>query len=244
MDKRFYITTAIFYVNGAPHIGSAYEMLIADVIARARRSLGEQVFFLTGLDEHGQKVQQAAQAQGKTPQAYCDELAEVWKSLAKNLELTNDDFIRTTEPRHKRVVQAILGKLHAEGFFYKAAYKGFYSVKEETFLTEKDRLPDGTFPAAYGEVVELVEENYYFKLKEQQDWLIDYIERNPGFIQPDYRRNEVLGFLKNNTLEDLCITRPANRLNWGIPLPFDPAFVTYVWFDALVNYVSVPADEG
>ena len=244
MDKRFYITTAIFYVNGAPHIGSAYEMIIADVIARARRSLGQEVFFLTGLDEHGQKVQQAAQAQGKSPQAYCDELSEVWKTLAKTVELTNDDFIRTTEPRHKRVVQAILSKLHSEGFFYKAAYKGFYSVKEETFLTEKDRLPDGKFPASYGDVTELVEENYYFKLKDQQAWLIDYIEKNPEFIQPDYRRNEVLGFLKNNALEDLCITRPANRLSWGIPLPFDPAFVTYVWFDALVNYVSVPADEG
>lgn len=241
MDKRFYITTAIFYVNGAPHIGSAYEMLIADVIARARRSLGAEVFFLTGLDEHGQKVQQAAQAQGKAPQTYCDEFADIWKALADRLELTNDDFIRTTEPRHKQVVQAILSKLNKEGFFYKAAYKGFYSVKEETFLTEKDRLPDGTFPASYGEVHELVEENYYFKLKDQQAWLIDYIEKNPAFIQPDYRRNEVLGFLKNNTLEDLCITRPLNRLNWGIPLPFDPAFVTYVWFDALVNYVSVPA---
>ncbi len=244
MDKRFYITTAIFYVNGEPHIGSAYEMVIADVIARARRSLGEEVFFLTGLDEHGQKVQQAAQASGKTPQNYCDELSAIWKSLAAKLELTNDDFVRTTESRHKQVVQAILSKLHAEGFFYKDTYTGFYSTKEETFLTEKDRLPDGTFPAHYGEVTELVEQNYYFKLKDQQAWLIDYIEKNPGFIQPDNRRNEVLGFLKNNVLEDLCISRPANRLNWGIPIPFDTNFVTYVWFDALVNYISIPAAHG
>ncbi len=244
MDKRFYITTAIFYVNGEPHIGSAYEMIIADVIARARRSLGENVFFMTGLDEHGQKVQQAAQASGKSPQNYCDELSAIWKSLTARLELTNDDFVRTTEQRHKQVVQEILSKLHAGGFFYKDTYEGFYSTKEETFLTEKDRLPDGTFPANYGEVTKLVEENYYFKLKDQQPWLIDYIEKNPGFIQPDYRRNEVLGFLKNNVLEDLCITRPTSRLNWGIPVPFDPSFVTYVWFDALVNYISIPAAHG
>jgi methionyl-tRNA synthetase len=244
MDKRFYITTAIDYVNGEPHLGHAYEKIVADVIARSRRSLGQEVFFLTGVDEHGQKVQQTALAQGKTPQAYCDELAVVWKSLATKLELTVSDFVRTTEPRHKEFVQAILAQLHAENQFYKANYTGYYSTKEETFLTEKDRLPDGSFPPQYGEVTELVEENYYFKLKDQQAWLITYIEANPGFIQPDNRRNEVLGFLKNNTLEDLCITRPANRLNWGIPLPFDSNFVTYVWFDALVNYISIPASHG
>jgi methionyl-tRNA synthetase len=222
MSKRFYITTAIDYLNGQPHLGHAYEKIISDVIARARRSLGEEVFFLTGLDEHGQKVQQAAQKEGKSPQAYCDELAGDWKSFARALQLTNDDFVRTTEPRHKDVVQAILDRLHSTGHFYRAEYRGFYSQREETFLTEKDRRPDGTFDPAYGEVVELVEQNYYFKLKDQQQWLIDYIETHPEFIQPDYRRNEVLGFLMNNTLEDLCITRPAARLNWGIRLPFDP----------------------
>ncbi len=239
MSKRFYITTAIDYVNGQPHLGHAYEKIIADVIARARRSLGQEVFFLTGLDEHGQKVQQAAIAEGKTPQIYCDELAADWKSFAKILGLTNDDFVRTTDQRHKEFVQAILSKLNDAGHFYKATYTGFYSAKEETFLTEKDRLPDGKFDASYGEVVELKEDNYYFKLGAQQQWLIDYIEANPSFVQPDYRRNEVLGFLKNNTLEDLCISRPLARLNWGIPLPFDPEFVTYVWFDALVNYISI-----
>jgi len=244
MSKRFYITTAIDYVNGQPHLGHAYEKVIADVIARARRSLGEEVFFLTGLDEHGQKVQQVAQSEGKDPQAYCDSLAEDWKAFAKTLALTNNDFVRTTEARHKTFVQAILSKLNAEGQFYKATYSGFYSAKEETFLTEKDRLPDGTFDPAYGEVVELKEDNYYFKLKDHQQWLIDYLEKNPGFVQPDYRRNEVLGFLKNNTLEDLCITRPAARLNWGIPIPFDQDYVTYVWFDALVNYISIPAAHG
>jgi methionyl-tRNA synthetase len=244
MNKRFYITTAIDYVNGQPHLGHAYEKIVADVIARSRRSLGQETFFLTGLDEHGQKVQQAAQAEGKSPQAYCDKLAADWKAFAKKLELTNDDFVRTTDPRHKEFVQAILAKLHADGHFYKASYTGFYSTKEETFLTEKDRRPDGTFDPSYGEVVELLEDNYYFKLKAHQQWLIDYLEANPSFVQPDHRRNEVLGFLKNNELEDLCLTRPAARLNWGIPLPFDPNFVTYVWFDALVNYISIPAAHG
>jgi methionyl-tRNA synthetase len=244
MSKRFYITTAIDYVNGEPHLGHAYEKVIADVIARARRSLGAEVFFLTGLDEHGQKVQQAAQSKGMSPQQYCDELSQTWRAMAQKLELTIDDFVRTTEPRHKEIVQAILSKLNAAEHFYKAAYKGYYSTKEETFLTEKDRLPDGSFPASYGEVTELQEENYYFKLKDHQQWLTDYIEKTPDFIQPEYRRNEVLGFLKNNTLEDLCITRPINRLNWGIPIPFDPNFVTYVWFDALVNYISIPAAHG
>jgi methionyl-tRNA synthetase len=244
MNKRFYITTAIDYVNGQPHLGHAYEKIVADVIARSRRSMGQEVFFLTGLDEHGQKVQQAAQAEGKSPQIYCDELAADWKAFAKKLELTNDDFVRTTEPRHKGFVQAILSRLHAAGQFYKETYKGFYSTREETFLTDRDRLPDGTFDPAYGEVIELEESNYWFKLRDHQQWLIDYLEGNPSFVQPDYRRNEVLGFLKNNTLEDLCISRPASRLNWGIPLPFDKDFVTYVWFDALVNYISIPAAHG
>ncbi len=244
MSKRFYITTAIYYVNGQPHLGHAYEMVLTDVIARARRSLGQETFFLTGLDEHGQKVQQVALAEGKTPQAYCDELASIWQSFARRLELTYDDFIRTTQSRHKQAVQAILARLHADGHFYKATYEGFYSTKEETFLTEKDRRPDGTFDPVYGEVVRLQEENYYFKLQAHQRWLIEYIEQNPTFIAPEHRRNEVLGFLKNNVLEDLCISRPLSRLNWGIPMPFDPNYVTYVWFDALTNYISVPAAAG
>src|ERR1043166_5106579 len=158
MDKRFYITTAIDYVNGQPHLGHAYEKIIADVIARARRLLGEPVFFLTGMDEHGQKVQQAALAEGKQPQQYCDELALSWQAFAKKLGLTNDDFVRTTEPRHKQVVQALLSKLYAEGHFYKAQYEGYFSVKEETFLTDKDRNPDGTFDPAWGEVIRLKED--------------------------------------------------------------------------------------
>jgi methionyl-tRNA synthetase len=244
MSKRFYITTPIYYVNDAPHIGHAYTTILADVLSRFHRALGDEVFFLTGLDEHGQKVQQAAEKRGRTPQQHCDELALVWKAFAAKLNLSNDDFVRTTEPRHKEIVQASLAKVHAAGQIYKQTYSGFYSTKEETFLTDKDRRPDGTFDPSYGEVIELKEDNYFFKLKEQQQWLIDYLEANPSFVQPDYRRNEVLGFLKNSTLEDLCISRPTARLNWGIPLPFDKDFVTYVWFDALVNYISIPAAHG
>lgn len=244
MSKRFYITTAIYYVNGSPHLGHAYEKIICDVIARARRSFGQEVFFLTGLDEHGQKVQQAAQAEGKSPQAYCDELATQWQEFAARLGITNDDFVRTTQPRHKAVVQAMLTKLHAQGDLYKAPYRGWYSWKEETFLTEKDRLPDGTFDPVWGEVKELIEENWYFRMAKHQPWLIEFIEANPTFVQPDSRRNEVLGFLKSQTLEDLCISRPAARLNWGIPIPFDSDYVNYVWFDALSNYYSIPVALG
>lgn len=244
MSKRFYITTAIDYVNGQPHLGHAYEKVVTDVIARARRCLGQQVYFLTGLDEHGQKVQQVALAEGQAPQAYCDQLAASWQNFVARLNLTNDDFVRTTQPRHKTVVQTILSRLHAEGHFYKAPYKGFYSAKEETFLTDKDRRPDGTFDPVWGEVAELVEDNWYFRMSRHQQWLIDHLEANPEFVYPTARRNEVLGFLKNHTLEDLCISRPAARLNWGIPLPFDPEYVTYVWFDALSNYISVPTALG
>ncbi len=244
MSKYFYITTAIDYLNGEPHLGHAYEKVAADVIVRARRSLGERVFYLTGLDEHGQKVQQAAHAEGKSPQAYCDDLSVLWRQFTQRLGLSNDDFVRTTEPRHKDAVVALLLKLRAEGHFYKAPHRGYYSTAAEMFLTEKDRLPDGSFDPAYGKVIELEEENYYFKLRQHQRWLIDYIEARPDFIAPDYRRNEVLGFLRNNELADLSISRPKARLSWGIPIPFDPDYVTYVWFDALVNYISVPAAHG
>src|SRR5215471_2462409 len=244
MSKRFYLTTAIDYVNGEPHLGHAYEKIIADVIVRAHRSLGQSTFFLTGLDEHGQKVQQAAAAEGKTPRQYCDGLAIVWKAFVNKLGLLTDDFVRTTEPRHQQVVQAILSKLDQQGQFYQKEYEGFYSTKAETFLTEKDRKPGGAFDREYGEVVRLKEQNYYFKLQAHQPWLIDHIEQNPSFVQPETRRNEILGFLKHDQLEDLCITRPVARLNWGIPFPLDNSYVTYVWFDALVNYITVPAAHG
>lgn len=244
MSDCFYITTAIDYVNGLPHLGHAYEKVVTDVMARSRRSLGERVFFLTGIDEHGQKVQQAALAEGKEPQVYCDELAVAWRGLATALNLSNDDFVRTTEARHRTVVQAILAKLAREGRFREGTYEGWYSPKEETFLTDKDRQPDGQFPAVYGEVNRLSEKNYFFPLAPYQEWLIGHIESNPDFIYPENRRNEVLGFLRKEALEDLCISRPKARLAWGIPLPFDPEYVTYVWFDALTNYATVPAALG
>jgi methionyl-tRNA synthetase len=251
MSKRVFITTAIDYTNGQPHLGHAYEKIITDVLARARRGAGQDVFFLTGLDEHGQKVQQAAIAEGKDPQIYCDELAVTWRAFAATLNLSNNDFIRTTDQRHKQVVQALLLKIYnddrnlpeSERNIYKAEYRGFYSTRQETFLTEKDRLPDGTFDPIYGEVIELVEENYYFRLSKYQEWLLDFLKANRDFIYPVSRWNEIIGFL-GQPLEDLCITRPKARLNWGIPLPFDEDFVTYVWFDALVNYITVPASLG
>ncbi|MCX8090393.1 MAG: methionine--tRNA ligase [Verrucomicrobiae bacterium] len=244
MNKRFFITTAIDYVNGQPHLGHAYEKILADVIARARRSLGQEVFFLTGVDEHGQKVQQAAQARGLSPQAYCDELAAEWRAFVKKLGISNDDFVRTTERRHQAVVQAVLNKLYAQGDLYKAPYRGWYSWKEETFLTDKDREPDGSWHPRWGEVRELVEDNWYFRMAGHQSWLIEYIEAHPEFVRPETRRNEVLGFLKTRELEDLCISRPAARLSWGIPIPFDPDYVCYVWFDALMNYFSIPVAHG
>ena len=244
LSKQFYITTAIDYVNGQPHLGHAYEKVITDVIARARRCLGEEVFYLTGLDEHGQKVQQAAEATGQDAQTYCDGLAQDWQSFVEKLGISNNDFVRTTDARHKAVVAEVLQQLYDKGEFYQDEYVGFYSAKQETFLTEKDRNEDGEFDPIYGEVQELRENNYYFKLGQHQQWLIDYIEANPDFVAPDYRRNEVLGFLKNETLEDLCISRPKERLEWGIPLPFDPNYVTYVWFDALSNYLSIPRSRG
>jgi methionyl-tRNA synthetase len=168
----------------------------------------------------------------------------VWRGLASRLNLSHDDFIRTTEERHHRVVQAILAKLHREGQFRVGVYDGWYSTKEETFLTDKDRLQDGSFPAHYGEVIRLSERNYFFALRPHQEWLIEHIESHPGFIYPENRRNEMLGFLRTEELEDLCISRPRARLAWGVPLPFDPDYVTYVWFDALTNYLSVPAALG
>ena len=244
MNKQFYITTAIDYVNGQPHLGHAYEKIITDVIARSQHCLGSESFYLTGLDEHGQKVQQAAEDSGQNAQDYCNNLAKDWQAFAIKLGLSNGDFVRTTEERHKNVVAEILQGLYDKGEFYQKEYVGFYSSKQESFLTEKDRSDNGEFDPIYGEVQELRENNYYFKLGQYQQWLIEHIEANPNFVAPDNRRNEVLGFLKNEKLEDLCISRPKERLSWGIPLPFDPDYVTYVWFDALTNYFSIPRAIG
>ncbi len=241
--KPFYITTAIDYVNGSPHLGHAYEKVLADVIARFHRQLGEPVYFLTGVDEHGQKVQQSAKLRGIPPQQYADEVSLEFRALLPQLNISNDDFIRTTEERHKRVVRQLLQQLFNKGEIYKAEYQGFYSTRQEQFLQEKDRQPDGAWPEIFGEVTEITESNYFFKLKGYQDWLVEFLTKNEDFIFPRYRQKQVLEFLKD-PLNDLCISRPRERLEWGIPLPFDENYVTYVWFDALVNYYSAVAATG
>jgi methionyl-tRNA synthetase len=235
--KQYYLTTAIDYVNGSPHLGHAYEKVLTDVIARFRRQMGDKVHFLTGTDEHGQKVQASARKRGIAPQQLADEVSAEFQALLPKLNISNDDFIRTTEPRHKAVVREILQQLYDKGEIYLAEYKGFYSTRQEQFLQEKDRNPDGSWPELFGEVTEITESNYFFKLRQYQDWLVDFLTKNPDWIFPRFRQTQVLEFLKE-PLNDLCISRPRERLEWGIPLPFDEKFVTYVWFDALVNYYS------
>ena len=241
--KSFYITTAIDYVNGSPHLGHAYEKVLTDVIARFRRQMGDRVHFLTGVDEHGQKVQASARERGIPPQQFCDEVSAEFRALLPRLNVANDDFIRTTEARHKRVVAALLQQLFDKGEIYQAEYRGFYSTRQEQFLQDKDRNPDGSWPELFGEVTEITEKNYFFKLAQYQAWLVEFLTKHEDFIFPRYRQKQVLEFLKD-PLNDLCISRPRERLEWGIPLPFDPAYVTYVWFDALVNYYSAVADTG
>lgn len=236
MKKNFYITTAIDYANGKPHLGHAYEKVLADTIARYQKLRGNRVFFLTGLDEHGQKVQQSAQRLGTTPEALCDEVAQSFKDLCRRLNITHDDYIRTTETRHKQVVRTLLQDLYERGDIYKADYRGFYSTRAEQFLQEKDKV-NGTWPEVFGEVIEITESNYFFRLGQYQEALIEHINKHENFIFPKYRTKQVLEFLKE-PLNDLCISRPKARLAWGISLPFDENFVTYVWFDALINYIS------
>ncbi len=239
-DERnhFYVTTPIYYVNDQPHIGHAYTTILADVLARYHRLLGIPTHFLTGTDEHGQKVQQAATQRGVTPQEHVDTYVTRFTDLWQHLDITHDDFIRTTEPRHKKIVQHVLAELFARDEIYRAEYDGWYCVTCERFYTEKDldagKCPE---PGCHKPVEKIRETNYFFRMSKYQDWLIEYIEEHPSFIQPDFRRNETLGFLRK-PLTDLCISRPKTRMSWGIELPFDPDFVTYVWFDALLNYVS------
>jgi methionyl-tRNA synthetase len=237
MSKKFYITTAIDYANGSPHLGHAYEKVLTDIIARFRRLMGDDVHFVTGLDEHGQKVQMSAEQKGVPPIEVCDALAEEFQGVCGRLNVSNDDYIRTTEARHKKVVQAILQKLFDEGQIYKADYDGFYSVRQEQFVTEKEKV-DGKWPEIYGDVVSVTESNYFFRLAQHQEWLLETVQNNESFIYPRFRSADVIQFLKKEALNDLCISRPKERLEWGIELPFDKDFVTYVWFDALTNYIT------
>ena len=236
-NNTFYVTTPIYYVNDKPHIGHAYTTVLADVLARYHRAAGDDVWFLTGTDEHGQKVEKAAAKNGMTPIEQCNSTVVRFQELWKRLGITNDDFIRTTEERHKKIVCAILQDLYDRGLIYKAEYKGYYCVGCERFFTEKD-LKDGKYcPDCQREVNTIVEGNYFLRMSKYQDWLIQYITEHPDFIQPAFRANETLGFLRK-PLEDLCISRPKSRLSWGIELPFDRDYVCYVWFDALINYIS------
>ncbi len=236
MNDPFYVTTPIYYVNDEPHIGHAYTTILADVLARYARLRGTETFFLTGTDEHGEKVQRAAQERGVSPQAQANDMVVRFQQAWQRLRIANDDFIRTTQPRHVRVVEAILQDLWERGEVYKGQYEGWYCVPDEQFWTEKD-LVEGNCPDCGRPVERIVEPNYFFRMSAYQDWLIGYIHDHPDFIQPETRRNETLGYL-HHPLPNLCITRPASRLSWGIPLPFDPDYVTYVWFDALINYVT------
>lgn len=234
----FYITTAIDYTNGAPHIGHAYEKVLADVIARWKRMCGEDVYFLTGVDQHGQKVQQKAELAGISPQEYADSVTGKFIALWKRLGISYDGWAATTDPRHEACVQKILSNLKDKGCLYKKAYKGFYSVRQEQFLTDKERDESGNFGPEWGEVIELEEENWYFNLSQHVGWLKDYVTAHPEVVTPEFRRQDLLQGIERAFGNDLCISRPKERLGWGIPLPFDPDFVTYVWFDALINYIS------
>ncbi len=232
------MTTPIYYVNDEPHIGHAYTTIIADVLSRYHRLIGDKVLFVTGTDEHGQKVDQAAKKRGLDPQAHADEMVLRFQALWKTLNISNDDFIRTTEDRHKQVVCKILQQLYDAGEIYADDYEGWYCVPDERFWTEKDLL-DGNCPECGRPVVKISEKNYFFRMSKYQDWLIEHIEAHPHFIRPETRRNEILGFLRQ-PLGDLCISRPKSRMSWGISLPFDGDYVCYVWFDALINYITAP----
>ncbi|HSA77508.1 MAG TPA: methionine--tRNA ligase [Nitrospirota bacterium] len=237
MSKKFYITTPIYYVNDVPHIGHAYTTIAADALARYHRLLGDSVFFLTGTDEHGQKIEKAAQDRGLTPKAHADLMSKNFHALWNKLEISNDAFIRTTDKEHIIVVQELLQKLYDKGEIEQRTYEGWYCTPDERFWTEKE-IVEGTCPDCGRPVERILEDNYFFLMSKYQKRLIKHIEDNPNYIRPESRRNEVLGFLKSQILSDLCISRPKARLSWGIELPFDRDFVTYVWFDALVNYFS------
>lgn len=237
ISKRpFYITTPIYYVNDTPHIGHAYTTILADVLTRYHKLAGEETFFLTGTDEHGQKVVQSAEKRGVTPKEHCDTYSLRFKEAWAGLDIGYDKFIRTTDPEHIRYVQDMFRILWDKGQIYEKEYEGWYSVGEERFFGE-DELVDGKDPISGRPVEKLREKNYFFRMSAYQGWLIQHIEDHPDWILPDFRRNEVLGFLRQ-PLKDLCISRPKTRLSWGVELPFDKDYVAYVWVDALFNYRS------
>ncbi len=236
MEKKpFYITTPIYYPSAKLHIGHAYCTTIADAIARFKRLAGYDVFFLTGSDEHGQKIQQTAEGAGVTPIQYVDKIVAGFRNLWKELHISHDDFIRTTEERHQRVVQEIFRRIYEKGDIYKGSYKGLYCTPCESYWTEHQLDENGCCPDCHRPVQEVSEEAYFFKMSKYADKVLAYIEENPEFIQPVSRRNEMINFIKQG-LEDLCISRTS--FDWGIPVPTDPKHVIYVWFDALSNYLT------
>ncbi len=237
MPKTFFITTAIYYTNSSPHVGHAYEMVLADVIARYHRLKGDDVFFLTGVDQHGQKVQQSAAKAGVAPAEFVKGITQEFVDLSETLNVQYDDWAETTSDRHKKVVQGILQRLFDEGQIYKDKQAGYYSVRQEQFLTDKERGPDGQFGPEWGEIEFREEENYYFKLNQHKEWLRSYLANRNDAVVPDFRQTELRNAVEKLS-GDLCISRPKSRLDWGIELPFDKNFVNYVWFDALTNYIS------
>ncbi|GBQ90032.1 methionyl-tRNA synthetase [Acetobacter nitrogenifigens DSM 23921 = NBRC 105050] len=238
MSGRFYVTTPIYYVNGAPHIGHAYTSIAADIVARFNRLSGKDVFFLTGTDEHGQKVEQAALAAGEDPQAFTDRFAAEFRAVADVMGISYDDFIRTTEPRHKAGAQALWEKVAAGGDIYLGAYEGWYALRDEAFYGEDELVtrPDGTKVAPSGAPVEWMREpSYFFRLSAYQDRLLELYDKHPQFIGPVGRKNEIVSFVKQG-LRDLSISRTSFK--WGVPVPGDEDHVMYVWFDALANYLT------
>jgi methionyl-tRNA synthetase len=243
MPKTFFITTAIYYTNSSPHVGHAYEMVLADVIGRYHRLKGESVFFLTGVDQHGQKVQQSAAKAGVPPGEFVKGITQRFLDLGKELDVKYNDWAETTSERHKKVVRGILQRLFDEGQIYKDKQAGYYSVRQEQFLTDKERGLDGQFGPEWGEIEFREEENYYFKLNQHKEWLLRYLDNRNDAVIPDFRQTELRNAVEKisgnrQSGSDLCISRPKSRLDWGIELPFDKDFVTYVWFDALTNYIS------
>ncbi|MBT3485141.1 methionine--tRNA ligase [Desulfobacula sp.] len=234
--KKQFFTTPIYYVNAKPHLGHAYTSIATDVATRFKQMDNHETFFLTGTDEHGDKIVQAAQAQGNTPKEYADQISTLFQNLLPKLNVKNNHFIRTTDPDHINVVKKVLSKIYDSGDIYFSNYEGLYCFGCERFYQERE-LTDGKCPDHGKAPTVIKESNYFFKMSKYQEWLINHIKTNPDFIRPAQYKKELLSFLKE-PLEDLCISRPKSRLTWGITLPFDEDYVTYVWFDALVNYIS------
>lgn len=239
--NNFYVTTPIYYVNGDPHVGSAYTTIAADVMARYQKLAGKKVYFLTGTDEHGQKVEQTAQEKGFTPQAWTDKMAPAFTEMWKALNIKYSDFIRTTEPRHKDAVKKILKTVYDKGDIYKGEYEGQYCISCETFFPENQIVEPGHCPDCGKKLSTVKEESYFFKMSKYQEALLQHIEEHPDFILPHSRRNEVISFIKQG-LQDLSISR--NTFSWGIPIEFAPGHITYVWFDALTNYLTAVGYEN